>query len=117
MDYRLNAAVRDIEIVSNPLKPEESKVYAATYGRGLWVSNVRKDSVAQAQKLILTASLDNANPICSGDSVIITLKGSDSFTFDPITSITFIDNSSVKAKPTSTTLYRIYGRNADGKTR
>lgn len=110
-----NAPIRDLEIVSDNLIPENSQLFAATYGRGLWVSPVRKDSIAQAQKLVLTATLSDSTPFCSGDSVTVNLTGADSFTLEPNEYLSKPTNKSFVLKPTVSTSYKVYGRNPDGK--
>ncbi|MGB3949171.1 MAG: T9SS type A sorting domain-containing protein [Bacteroidia bacterium] len=67
-----NVTIGELEIYYDINTPQNSKLRAATYGRGLWESPVFGGIVLPAP---VAGVADSSTHICSGDSAIITLTG------------------------------------------
>lgn len=99
----LNAPVRDIEIVYDETCSALSKVFAATYGRGLWLNTVQAPSNSTIE---LTS--DNGNEVCLGEKLNISLSGGADFSYVANTGIIKNSANSFTLSPTESSQYIFY---------
>lgn len=105
----LNAPVRDMEIVYDGDCSANSKIFAATYGRGLWLNTVQKSS---NPSLILTS--DKGSSICKGESLELTAEGADQYFNDASPDISKNGSNKFTLRPTESGQYRFYAKKSDG---
>ena len=105
----LNAPVRDLEIVYDGDCSANSKIFAATYGRGLWLNTVQKTSNPS-----LTLTSDKGSAICKGESLEITAEGADQYFNDISPDISKNGMNKFTLRPAASGQYRFYAKKSDG---
>jgi hypothetical protein len=105
----LNAPVRDLEIVYDGDCSANSKIFAATYGRGLWLNTVQKTSNPS-----LTLTSDKGSAICKGESLEITAEGADQYFNDASPDISKNGTNKFTLRPAASGQYRFYAKTSDG---
>lgn len=107
----LNAQVRDLEIVHDLECGQNSKLYAATYGRGLWITNTYSDTA----NLKLTLNSDKGNKICQGEKLTITCDGGTIYNFNANSDITQTGLNTFEITANTSNQYQIYSKNSNGE--
>jgi photosystem II stability/assembly factor-like uncharacterized protein len=105
----LNAPVRDMEIVYDGECSANSKIFAATYGRGLWL-NVVQSTINGSLEL----NSDKGAEICKGEEIVITAEGADEYFYDPSSDIEKTAFNKFTIKPQESGQYRFYAKKSDG---
>lgn len=105
----LNAPVRDLEIVYDGDCSANSKIFAATYGRGLWLNVVQSPSNGS-----LELNSDKGTEICKGEKIVITAEGADEYFYDPSSDIEKTAFNKFSITPQESGQYRFYAKKSDG---
>ena len=105
----LNAPVRDMEIVYDGDCTANSKIFAATYGRGLWLNIVQTTSNGS-----LELNADKGTEICKGEKIVITATGADEYFYDASSDIMKTANNKFTISPQESGQYRFYAKKSDG---
>lgn len=107
----LNAQIRDLEIVHDSECAQNSKLYAATYGRGLWVTSTFSDT----NNLKLTLNSDKGNKVCEGEKLTITCDGGITYNYNLSSDINQTSSSTFEITAGTTNQYQFYSKNANGE--
>ncbi|MBL7789576.1 MAG: T9SS type A sorting domain-containing protein [Chitinophagales bacterium] len=105
----LNAPVRDMEIVYDTDCSANSKIFAATYGRGLWLNIVQVTSNGS-----LELNSDKGNQICKGEKIELTASGAVEYFFDASPDIKKSNSNTFTITPDESKQYRFYAKKSDG---
>jgi photosystem II stability/assembly factor-like uncharacterized protein len=105
----LNAPVRDMEIVYDTDCSANSRIFAATYGRGLWLNTVQTKVNGS-----LLLNSDKGTEVCKGEKIEITAEGADEYFYDLNSEIKKNSSNKFTITPSETGQYRFYAKKSDG---
>ncbi|MCE2962324.1 MAG: T9SS type A sorting domain-containing protein [Chitinophagales bacterium] len=104
----LNAPIRDMEVVYDTDCSANSKIFAATYGRGLWLNTVQVTSNGS-----LELNSDKGNEICKGEKIVLTANGADEYFYDASPSLTKNSPNTFTLAPNESGQFRFYAKKSD----
>lgn len=109
--FSLNAPVRDIEIVYDPECSIKSKIFAATYGRGLWVNTVYVNTNSGD----FTLTSDKGNEVCQGDKIELSASGGDNYSYEASSDISKTASDKFQLTASQSGQYKFYSKLPSGK--
>lgn len=107
----LNAPVRDLEIVYDKECSINSRLFAATYGRGLWQNSVYVNT--DVGNFNITS--DKGTTVCEGEKLEVTATGGANYFFEPSSDISILANDKFQISATSSNQYKFFSKNSNGK--
>ena len=101
--------------IPNPIaNPSVTTTYTLTANDGFGCSGDTSITLTVNDLLVLSATPHKM--ICLGDTIDLTVSGALTYAWDPSGSLKTVSGASVKASPTSNTIYTVTGTDANGCT-